>query len=167
LEHASVPSVRREEPNQEFFMKIMMIAAVASAGSVAFAAHSLPAQAQTAAPEVLARVQAGDAVTSYAQYRRGYYARPGRYYAAPRGYYGRPYGYYRRDRGNAAAAGIAGLAAGALIGGAIASQQAQAATPTYVVPDQSAVAYCAQRFRSYDPASGTYLGYDGVRRSCP
>jgi len=29
------------------------------------------------------------------------------------------------------------------------------------------VAYCEQRFRSYDPASGTYLGYDGIRHSCP
>jgi BA14K-like protein len=28
-------------------------------------------------------------------------------------------------------------------------------------------AYCAQRFRSYDPASGTYLGYDGQRHPCP
>ena len=27
--------------------------------------------------------------------------------------------------------------------------------------------YCAQRFRSYDPASGTYLGYDGLRHPCP
>lgn len=25
---------------------------------------------------------------------------------------------------------------------------------------------CAQRFRSYDPASGTYLGYDGKRHAC-
>lgn len=30
-----------------------------------------------------------------------------------------------------------------------------------------ASAYCAQRFRSYDPASGTYLGYDGQRHPCP
>jgi hypothetical protein len=28
-------------------------------------------------------------------------------------------------------------------------------------------AYCAQRYRSYDPASGTYLGYDGIRHACP
>jgi hypothetical protein len=28
-------------------------------------------------------------------------------------------------------------------------------------------AYCASRYRSYDLASGTYLGYDGVRHSCP
>jgi BA14K-like protein len=27
--------------------------------------------------------------------------------------------------------------------------------------------YCSQRFRSYDPASGTYLGYDGQRHPCP
>ena len=27
--------------------------------------------------------------------------------------------------------------------------------------------YCSQRFRSYDPASGTYMGYDGRRHSCP
>ncbi|MDB5610790.1 MAG: hypothetical protein JWP25_7690 [Bradyrhizobium sp.] len=26
--------------------------------------------------------------------------------------------------------------------------------------------YCAQRYRSYDPASGTYTGYDGRRHSC-
>jgi len=29
------------------------------------------------------------------------------------------------------------------------------------------VAYCQQRFRSYDPGSGTYLGFDGLRRPCP
>ena len=27
--------------------------------------------------------------------------------------------------------------------------------------------YCAQRYKSYDPASGTYLGYDGQRHPCP
>ena len=29
------------------------------------------------------------------------------------------------------------------------------------------VAYCAARFRSYDPATETYLGYDGARHPCP
>ena len=29
------------------------------------------------------------------------------------------------------------------------------------------VAYCQQRFRSYDPGSGTYLGFDGLRHPCP
>lgn len=26
---------------------------------------------------------------------------------------------------------------------------------------------CAMRYRSYDPATGTYLGYDGIRHPCP
>ena len=30
-----------------------------------------------------------------------------------------------------------------------------------------AVAYCQQTYRSYDPASGTYLGFDGLRHPCP
>ncbi len=28
------------------------------------------------------------------------------------------------------------------------------------------VGYCQQRYRSYDPASGTYLGFDGLRHPC-
>ena len=40
--------------------------------------------------------------------------------------------------------------------------------PVYeVAPQSGADEYCAQRYRSYDPASGTYLGYDGVRHPCP
>ena len=26
--------------------------------------------------------------------------------------------------------------------------------------------YCARRYRSYDPATGTFLGYDGMRHIC-
>jgi hypothetical protein len=29
------------------------------------------------------------------------------------------------------------------------------------------VEYCMRRFRSFDLASGTYLGYDGLRHPCP
>jgi hypothetical protein len=49
------------------------------------------------------------------------------------------------------------LAAGAIIGGAIANSRAQANTD----------AYCAQRFRSYDPVTHSYLGYDGMVHACP
>ncbi|MFH1345815.1 MAG: BA14K family protein [Pseudomonadota bacterium] len=70
-----------------------------------------------------------------------------------RGWHHRRHGYY----GNGAAA-LGGLAAGAIIGGAIANSQARAS---------DADAYCSQRFKSYDPASGTYLGYDGNRHACP
>ena len=49
------------------------------------------------------------------------------------------------------------------------------APDAYVGDDQYAVApaggddaaSCAQRYRSYDPASGTYLAYDGNRYACP
>lgn len=149
-------------------MRKILVAAFAAAtlGSASLIGGTAPAQAQNAAlAEALAKAQQAEPAATYVQYRRYYGPRrygPSRYYGrrgyAPRyGYYGRPY--YRRDRGNAAAAGALGLATGAIIGGAIASQQAQAA--------QSQHAYCAQRFRSYDPASGTYMGYDGVRRRCP
>lgn len=39
--------------------------------------------------------------------------------------------------------------------------------PTASLRDQSADAECAARFRSFDPASGTFLGYDGRRHPCP
>ncbi|NWG23519.1 MAG: BA14K family protein [Pseudorhodoplanes sp.] len=79
-----------------------------------------------------------------------------------------------QDRGGAY---LGGLAAGAIIGGALAAPYGYfgpyAYEPgydygpdVYVQPDDS-VAYCMQRFRSYNPASGTYLGYDGKRHPCP
>lgn len=67
--------------------------------------------------------------------------------------YWRHRGYYYDDGGALAAGAIFGLAAGALAANAAAGG--------------NAVAYCSQRFRSYDPASGTYLGYDGYRHPCP
>jgi hypothetical protein len=79
-------------------------------------------------------------------------------------YYRRGYGYrggygHRHHGGGGTAAGIGiGLAAGAIIGGAIAASSAQA---------QQNAAYCAQRYRSYDPRSGTYLNNDGNRYPCP
>lgn len=79
-------------------------------------------------------------------------------------------GYHHRHGGAGVAAGIAGFAAGALIGGAIASQPryapGYAPAPVYG-GNADAIAYCQSRFRSYDPASGTYLGYDGRRHACP
>jgi hypothetical protein len=40
-----------------------------------------------------------------------------------------------------------------------------AVVPSY--PAGDAVGYCMRRFRSYDPSSGTYIGYDGYRHPCP
>lgn len=38
-------------------------------------------------------------------------------------------------------------------------------SPPYTGGDE--ISYCQQRFRSYDPASGSYLGFDGLRHPCP
>lgn len=85
------------------------------------------------------------------------------------------YGYgYRRGYGGWGVG--AGLAAGALIGGAIAAGANPyygpgyyAPAPVYVEPSYGGdgVAYCMRRYRSYDPASGTYLNNDGNRYPCP
>ena len=64
--------------------------------------------------------------------------------------------YHHHYRGGAL---LGGLAAGAIIGGAIAASQANAAA-------QQHAAYCAQRYRSYDPASNTFLARDGNRYPC-
>lgn len=87
-----------------------------------------------------------------------------------------------RWRGRGGGAFIGGLAAGALIGGAFAYGRPYygygpyyggygptyyAPPPVYSAPGGDADAYCFSRFKSYDPASGTYLGYDGYRHPCP
>ncbi len=64
-----------------------------------------------------------------------------------------------RGRGGGNVGAAIGLGIGAaVIGGAIAASEAQR---------QNSVNYCLQRFRSYDPGSGTYLGSDGFRHPCP
>ena len=34
-------------------------------------------------------------------------------------------------------------------------------------PGDDAVAYCMSRFQTYNPDTGTYLGYDGLQHPCP
>ncbi|WP_262029377.1 BA14K family protein [Microvirga sp. Mcv34] len=153
-------------------MRKFVMAAVAAAalGTFGLAAPASAAETQTApVKELVAAMKKGEVQSNYVQYRRHYRGGPryvDRRYYAPRRYYGNRGYYYRGNRGNALAAGALGLATGAIVGSAIAQSQAQAA-PTYVAPGGSAAGYCAQRFKSYDPASGTYLGYDGLRHPCP
>jgi hypothetical protein len=69
----------------------------------------------------------------------------------------------------------AGFAAGALIASALTARPYYYYggptyyydEPAYAYAPDDAEAYCEQRFRSYDPRSGTYLGYDGRRHPCP
>ncbi|EEQ96232.1 BA14K family protein [Brucella intermedia] len=111
-----------------------------------------------------------------------------------RGGWDRPY--YRdrhRGHGDAVAAGVIGLAAGALIGSALSQPQ-----PTYVQPapvyappppppayypaaparqvtyyragyepwSRGWYQYCSDRYRSFNPNTGTYRGYDGRDHFC-
>jgi ABC-type amino acid transport substrate-binding protein len=96
--------------------------------------------------------------------------------------------YWRRhhhhsDSGDLAAAGILGLAAGALVVG-LASQPEPAYTyrrPVRVYRDTAYVDdyagglepwsaewydYCSDRYRSFSPRSGTFIGYDGEEHFC-
>jgi hypothetical protein len=108
------------------------------------------------------------------------------------GGYGGGGGYYRHGGGGGGF--IPGAVAGAIVGGAIASQgyygrQGYYGGPGYytqapgyyddsyaedgvvaVAPAPAGgddVGYCMQTYRSYDPRSGTYLGNDGFRHPCP
>jgi hypothetical protein len=82
-----------------------------------------------------------DSSYAYDGYGGPDYASSYAYYGGP-GYYGADYEYPPYDDGAVVAA-----------------------APAPVGDD--AVAYCMQTYQSYDPASGTYLGYDGLRHPCP
>jgi hypothetical protein len=98
---------------------------------------------------------------------------------------GRHYQHHRSDSGDLAAAGILGLAAGALVVG-LASQPAPVydysyRRPTRVYRERVYVNdyagglepwspewydYCSDRYRSFSPRSGTFVGYDGREHFC-
>lgn len=99
---------------------------------------------------------------------------------------------HHNSHGDAVAAGIAGLAAGALIGGALASQPPP--PPRYYEPDiyepgyvvrrapvrvtrqyyaggiepwtRDWYEYCSNRYRTFDARTGTFVGYDGQEHFC-
>jgi hypothetical protein len=81
-------------------------------------------------------------------------------------YYRYGYGGYYNNGGNVAGAAIAGGILGLATGAIIAGSAASAAAPPPGAVNPSWVAYCARKYRSFDPASGTYLAYDGTRYYC-
>jgi len=126
------------------------------------------------APGVVAGAIVGGAIAAAQPWNYGYY-----------GYYGGPYDAYAYAPGYGYAPGYS-YDLGYSYGGPVNSYgpgaaYAYARGPSYSAapgPSYSAApgpsysvggdeSYCRQRFRSYDPASGTYLGYDGLRHSCP
>lgn len=84
--------------------------------------------------------------------RRSYGGNYG-FYGGP-GYYSGYPGYYEDNNvGAAIAAGVIGMAIGAIASGA--------------AHHGGSVGYCERRFRSYNPNTGMYLGYDGRHHPCP
>jgi hypothetical protein len=73
--------------------------------------------------------------------------------AAPGGYYGNSYGYYGNSYYNQPYYG------GPYDDGGEVIEVAPAGGDD--------VAYCMQTYKSYNPRTGTYLGYDGLRHACP
>jgi hypothetical protein len=143
-------------------MNRFLKSAVLSAGLGAASLAALPAQAGG---------------WNHGGWGNGGYYRGGYYHG---GYYG--------GGGNAVAAGVIGLATGALIG-SIASQPRYAPyygdpvyverpvryyappRPVYVGPSlepwsRQWYQYCSSRYRSFDPRSGTFVGYDGRAHFC-
>ena len=84
-----------------------------------------------------------------------------------RGYWDQD-GNYRDDNGFAPLDAAAGVVNGAVnTAGAIATApfRAMDGDRSYAMM-QGDASYCAQRYRSYDPQSGTFMGYDGRRHPC-
>ena len=92
-------------------------------------------------------------------------------------------GHRHRHHGDALAAGIFGFAAGAILSSAFAPRYYYQPAPVYAAPPviygptpayyaapepwtSDWYAYCSSRYRSFDPQSGYFLGYDGVYHFC-
>jgi hypothetical protein len=73
-------------------------------------------------------------------------------------------------------AGAAGFAVGTLFGNATARPRYVPPRAVYVAPapvyygpapwTPAWYSYCASKYRSFDPRSGTFIGYDGYRHMC-
>lgn len=66
------------------------------------------------------------------------------------------------DVGAAIGAGIVGLTIGAIIAGAASEQNKRDEAER----QREWIDYCARRYRSFDIATGTFIGYDGRRHAC-
>ncbi|MEZ5827456.1 MAG: BA14K family protein [Hyphomicrobiales bacterium] len=103
--------------------------------------------------------------------------RGGRY--VQNNYYRGGYGHYHHNDGwNAVGAGLLGFGVGAIVGSALTPREVVVAPPppppTYYTPATYGppawtpdwYSYCYSRYRSFNPNTGTFVGYDGVVRFC-
>jgi len=83
------------------------------------------------------------------------------------GGYNNGYGYGYNDGNWVAPAVGLGLLGGAIAGSAYAEDNGYGVQYDAPPAGGDPTAYCLSRFKSYNPATGTYLGYDGLRHPCP
>ena len=91
------------------------------------------------------------------------------------GHGGHHYSHRYRGGGNAFGAGLIGFGIGAIVGSALTPREVYVAPPP---PRYAPVAYgpqpwspdwysyCYSRYRSFNPNTGTFIGYDGYERFC-
>lgn len=99
--------------------------------------------------------------------------------AANAGGWGHHHYYRGGSGGSAAAAGIIGFATGAIVGSALSQPRYYAPPPPPVYYQPQPVyygapapwtpawySYCSSKYRSFNPSTGTFLGYDGRYHFC-
>ena len=87
--------------------------------------------------------------------------------------------YYKRNDGvSALGAGLLGFGVGAIVGSALTPREVYVAPPPRPAPVYTRAGYgpapwtpdwytyCYSRYRSFDPNSGTFIGYDGYEHFC-
>lgn len=84
-------------------------------------------------------------------------------------------GRYRGGGGSALGAGLLGFGIGAIVGSALTPREVYVAPPppayypaSYGPPPWSPewYEYCTYRYRSFNPNTGYFMGYDGIARFC-
>jgi len=61
---------------------------------------------------------------------------------------------------------VLGTLLGFALGAAVVDSQEHQANATSRLNDPAWIAYCARRYQSFDPYTGTYFGSDGLRHFC-
>ncbi|MDH4412038.1 MAG: BA14K family protein [Rhizobium sp.] len=158
---------------------VLKTTAVAALASILAVTSMVPAQAQVIRPTAPVstttdaksvqyvdgqiRIYRERRYDRYESYDRYDHDERARYWNGHRGYSERRPGYRQRD-------GywypLAAFAAGAIIGGAIASQPRAAAVPRAGGINPRHYDWCQARYRSYDSYSNTFQPYNGARQQC-
>jgi opacity protein-like surface antigen len=142
-----------EERHMNTVIKTLLLGAICATSTL------LSVATASAVPNVAAATVASGQLGTLEeiQYRGNY--RGGRNGIYNNGYRNRGSG-YRRNNGRNIGIGIGA----AIIGGIILNEAARA---EHRSANGSQWERCAQTYRSFEPSTGMYTGYDGERRTCP